>query len=264
MSRGLEEEALTSVRKLRGENYDAVAEIERLRKSQDELEEQGRGMWAALKRPTTIRGLTMCCGLMVFHQMSGINALLYFATTIYKAADSPLPWDIETMITGAVQVVGTIFSLLLVDRAGRRILLLSSAVCSAFTMLIIGVFFELKSEDPESTSDFVWMPLVAMCVFFLVFSIGFGPISWLLIGELFDTDIKGLAASVAVTINYALSFVVTKGALRISTTLGVGGMFWMFSGFSVAGIVFIIIVVPETKKKTFAEIQRMLALYNYG
>lgn len=264
MSKGLQEEALTAVRRLRGENYNAIAEVERLRKSQDELEEQGRGVWTALKRPTTIRGLTMCCGLMVFHQMAGINALLYFSTTISRAVDSPLPAEMQIMITAAVQVVGTIFSFLLVDRAGRRILLLSSAVCSAFTMLIIGVFFELESEDPESTTDFIWMPLVAMCIFFLVFSIGYGPISWLLIGELFDTDIKGLAASVAVTINYTLSFIVTKGVLLISTTLGVGGMFWMFSGFSVAGIVFIIIVVPETKKKTFAEIQRMLALYNYG
>lgn len=71
-----------------------------------------------------------------------------------------------------------------------------------------------------------------------------------MVGELFDMDIKGLASSLAVAVNFGLSFVVMKSAFRISASWGVGGFFWMFSGFSVAGIVFIIIVVPETKNKT--------------
>lgn len=260
MSRGLEEEALESLRKLRGDHYNAVPEIERLRK---QMEERDGSSWAALTRPNTLRGLAITTGLMVFFQMSGINALIYFATTIFQKADSPLAPELETIITGIVQLLGTLICILIVDRAGRRILLLASAVTCAFTTLVIGVFFEAKSRDPGN-APYSWLPLVSMCAFFLLFSIGYGPISWIIVGELFDVDIKGLAGSMAVSLNFLLSFAVMKGAFRISAHLGVGGMFWMFSGFSVAGIVFIILVVPETKNKSFADIQRMLTLYNYG
>lgn len=261
MSRGLEEQAQEALRRLRGSHYDATPELQRLRK---ELDESESSFWAALKRPNTLRGLAITCGLMVFFQMSGINALIYFATTIFQKADSPLSTDAETIITGTVQLVGTIFTVIIVDRAGRRILLLASAVTCAFSTLIIGVFFEAKARDPDSTMAYAWLPLASMCAFFLFFSMGYGPISWIIMGEVFDVDIKGLASSISVSLNFVLSFLVTKGAFHISAYLGVGGMFWMFSGFSVAGIVFIIIVVPETKNKTFAEIQRMLTLYNYG
>lgn len=260
MSRGLEEEALAALRKLRGDHYNAVPEIERLRKQMDEGDSSS---WAALTRPNTLRGLAITTGLMVFFQMSGINALLYFATRIFQKADSPLSSELETIITGIVQLFGTLISLAIVDRAGRRILLLASAVTCAFTTLVIGVFFEAKTQDPDNVA-FSWLPLISMCAFFLLFSMGYGPISWIIVGELFDVEIKGLATSLAVSINFLLSFAVMKGAFRISASLGVGGMFWMFSGFSVAGIVFIILVVPETKNKSFAEIQRMLTLYNYA
>lgn len=261
MSRGLEEEAEEALRRLRGEDYNAEPEMKRLKKQLDEGEDS---TWAALKRPNTLRAMAITCGLMVFFQMSGINALIYFANTIFQKADSSLSSDLETIITGVVQLLGTILTFLIVDRAGRRILLLASAVTCAFTTLIIGVFFEAKLRDPDSTMAYSWLPLAAMCSFFLLFSMGFGPISWIIMGEVFDVDIKGLASSIAVSLNFAISFLVMKGAFQISATLGVGGMFWMFSGFSVAGIVFIIIVVPETKNKTFAEIQRMLTLYSYG
>ena len=261
MSRGLEEEAVLSLQQLRGSEYNADAEVERMRKQQEEEGESSA--WAALKRTNTLRALAITCGLMVFYQMSGINAFIYFAATIFRKADSPLSNDHETIITGAVQLLGTLLALLLVDRLGRRVLLLASAVTCAFTTLMIGAFFEAKQQDSSSTLAFPLLPLVAMCAFFLVFSMGFGPISWIMVGELFDMDIKGLASSLAVAVNFGLSFAVMKSAFRISAYWGVGGFFWMFSGFSVAGIVFIIIVVPETKNKTFAEIQRMLTLYMY-
>lgn len=262
MSRGLEEEAVESLRRLRGDNYNAEPEMKRLKKQLDEGE---TSTWAALKRPNTLRGLAITCGMMVFFQMSGINALIYFAGTIFDKADSSLSSDFETIVTGVVQLLGTLFTFLIVDRVGRRILLLASAVTCAFTTLIIGVFFETMIRDKENTMALsAWLPLASMCAFFLVFSMGYGPISWILVGELFDLDIKGLGSSIAVSLNFLVSFGVTQGVFRFSASYGVGAMFWMFSGFSVAGIVFIIIVVPETKKKTFEEIQRMLTLYNYG
>lgn len=256
----MEDEATEALRKLRGSTYNVEPELKRLKK---ELDDADNSSWRALKRPNTLRALAITCGLMVFQQLSGINALIYFTTTIFQKAESSLSSDIETIITGIVQLLGTLLAVMIIDRAGRRILLLASAVTCAFTALIIGVFFEAKSQDPHSTMSLSWLPLVSMCAFFLIYSIGYGPISWILIGELFDVDIKGLAASIAVSVNFAVSFIVMKCVFRISAKFGIGSLFWMFSGFSVAGIVFIIIVVPETKNKTFAEIQRMLTLYNY-
>lgn len=260
MSRGLEQEAEQALRRLRGAQSDTRPEMVRLRKQQDEGQSS---TCAALMRPNTLRGLAICGGLMVFVQMSGINALLYFKATIFRKVDSTLTDAQETAITALVQLLGSLFTCCVVDRAGRRVLLLASAVACAFATLIIGVYFEANARDPGGQSG-GWLPLVSMCVFFLVFSMGLGTISWILLGEVFDADVKGLASSMAVALNFALSFAVTKGAFRISMSLGVGGLFWMFSGFSVAGIVFIILVVPETKRKSFQEIQNMLTLYNYA
>lgn len=265
MGKGLYAEAMVAMRKLRGsEDYDIEPEIEILRRNIIRLEDESQSTFQALKRRNTLRALLITCGLMVFFQMSGINALVNMVTNIFETSRSPIDSHIATIITGVVQLSGAILSLLLVDRLGRRVLLLAAALTCTFTSLIVGVFFELMAQDPVSAARLTWLPLAAVCGFFLVFSMGYGTIAWIILGELFDSDIKSVAASIPVTINFALSFVVTKYSIVIFERFGIGSSIWLFSGFSVAGIVFIIILVPETKSKSVEEIQKMLTMYHYS
>lgn len=96
----------------------------------------------------------------------------------------------STIIVGAMSVVATYVSTLVVDRLGRKILLLSSIIVMGICTLLIGAFFYLK-EYQYDVSSIGFIPLMSMCMFIVLFSLGFGPIPWMLIGEIFPAQIKG-------------------------------------------------------------------------
>lgn len=191
MTQGRCTEALLSIKRLRGLDYDAGAEIEDIRTTLNSLHTVTTSTWDALRRKATIRALIIACGLMIFFQMSGINAITFFSTAIFRAANSTMASEVETIIIGACQLLGTVTSIFLMDRLGRRVLLLVSAVSCAFTTLVIGIYFELLNVDPKDVEQISWLPLISMSLFFFLFSFGYGPIAWIMIGELFAPDIKG-------------------------------------------------------------------------
>lgn len=159
---------------------------------------------------------------------------------------------------GAIQVFGTGIAVMIIDRFGRRLLLLISGSFLAFTTATVGVYFFFLDQDVD-LSAFSWLPLVMLCLFIFMFSIGYGPIPWLMMGELYDIDIKGFGGSLSSTTNWILAFIVTKTFYPMTTVLGTGQTFWVFSVTTIIGIIFIIFCVPETKNKTFTEIQDMLS-----
>jgi len=157
-----------------------------------------------------------------------------------------------------MQVVATFVATIVVDKLGRRILLLASGIVMALSTTAIGVYFFLKDQDEESVANLGWLPVASLCVFMIMFSIGFGPVPWLMMGELFATDIKGFAGSIAGTTNWVLAFVITKTFKNLTEGLGSGPTFWLFSGLTVLGVFFVFFVVPETKGKSLNEIQQEL------
>lgn len=158
-----------------------------------------------------------------------------------------------------MQVIATFVSVLVVDRLGRRILLLASALVMALSTVGLGVYFFLQQRDGQAAVDDIgWLPVSCLCVFIIMFSIGFGPVPWLMMGELFAADVKGVAGSIAGTTNWLLAFVVTKTFVNLKAALGNGETFWLFSGITVIGLVFVFFFVPETKGKSLNEIQDIL------
>ena len=160
-----------------------------------------------------------------------------------------------TIIIGVMQVVATVVATMVVDRLGRRILLLSSAIMMAVCTTALGVYFYLKDQDVAKVESIGWIPIVALCVFIIMFSFGFGPVPWLMMGELFAQDIKGFAAALAGTTNWLLAFLITKTFTNLRSSLGAGGTFWLFSGLTLLGAVFVFMFLPETKGKSLVEIQ---------
>lgn len=98
--------------------------------------------------------------------------------------------DTSTIIVGIMSVIATYISTLVVDRLGRKILLLSSIIVMGVCTLFIGVFFYMK-ESKFDVSSIGFIPLTSMCLFLILFSLGFGPIPWMLLGEIFPAQIKG-------------------------------------------------------------------------
>jgi facilitated trehalose transporter len=143
-------------------------------------------------------------------------------------------------------------------RAGRRVLLMLSSSVMALCLAVLGVHFYLLDTGVD-LSSYGLIPLASVVLFIIMFALGFGPIPWTMMGELFPAKIKGGASALACVENYILVFVVTKTFQNLLDTLGSAPTFWMFSSICVLGTVFVFFAVPETKGKTLDEIQEELA-----
>jgi len=176
---------------------------------------------------------------------------------LFQAAGSDIDAFTATIIVGAMQVVFTFISTLVVDRLGRRLLLLISDGVMAICTLLLGVYFYLQSKG-DDTSSLGWLPLTSVCLFIIVFSLGYGPIPWMMVGELFAPHIKGFASSLSCVLNWILAFIVTKFYSDLVSAFSIQATFWIFAVISAIGTVFVFFVVPETKGKTLDEIQREL------
>lgn len=212
-----------------------------------------------LRQRATIRAMIICFGLVFFTQFSGINAIIHYTTSIFTDANTGLKATDSTIIVGAIQVIATLLATFIIDRTGRRILLIIAGFFMAISTILLAVYFQLKEADFTAVENLRWLPLLAVCLFIAMFSVGHGPILWLMIGELFANNVKAYISPLAGTSAWLLSFLVTKIFPSLRDSLGNAGVFWMFSCLSLLGTVFVFFVVPETKGISLAEIQRMLS-----
>lgn len=104
--------------------------------------------------------------------------MIFYTNEIFGAAGGGIDPEIATIIVGVMQVVATFVASLVVDRLGRRILLLVSDAVMALCTLFLGIYFFMKQRDTESVDNLGWLPIVALCLFIVAFSIGFGPVPW--------------------------------------------------------------------------------------
>jgi SP family facilitated glucose transporter-like MFS transporter 8 len=178
---------------------------------------------------------------------------------LFQSAGSTLEASTATIIVGVIQTIATFFSTLFVDRIGRRILLFISDLVMAVCTLVLGVYFFLKTETTDDISNIGWLPVTSVCLFIITFSLGYGPIPWMMVGELFAPQIKGFASSLSCVLNWILAFIVTRFYSDLALSFGTHTTFWIFSVISVIGTVFVFFLVPETKGKTLDEIQKELA-----
>nr|CAD7588282.1 unnamed protein product [Timema genevievae] len=191
------------------------------------------------------------------------DSLQYFRGKSYNVepelqeAGSDIKPAIATIIVGVIQVIATFISSLCIDKLGRRILLIASDAVMTICSTVLGVFFYLK-HNGNDVSNIGWLPLVSVCLFIVMFSFGYGPIPWLMVGELFPNQIKGTASSIACLLNWFLSFLVTKFFSDMVTAFGIYTTFWIFSAISCLGTIFVFFIVPETKGKSLEEIQKEL------
>lgn len=259
ISKNRTDDAIKSLKWLRGNQYDYAQELSDLQDENEKRKNEKVSMAQLFTSKATVRALFISFGLMIFQQMSGINAVIFYTTVIFKEANVQIDPSIATIIVGVMQVIATFVSTIVVDKLGRRILLLMSISVMAICTILLGVFFHLSDTDKDSVADLGWLPIVSMCVFIVMFSLGFGPIPWMMIGEIFAPEVKGLAGSAAGSFNWILAFLITKTFTTMRADLGTGGTFWLFSGFSIVGTIFVYFAIPETKGKTLSEIQKMLA-----
>ncbi len=129
-----------------------------------------------LLEPSILKPVSISLAFMLFQQLSGINAVLFFLNNIFADSGSEMNPNLQSIIVGIVQVVATLGCSFLVDRAGRKILLLSSGSLMCISLVMLGVFFYLKEDAKDPVwEDIGWLPLISMILFITAFSVGYGP-----------------------------------------------------------------------------------------
>ncbi|XP_029679714.1 facilitated trehalose transporter Tret1 isoform X2 [Formica exsecta] len=257
LKKGNEEAARKSLSRLRGDQYDVEVELQEHREALEKTNQSGVSFAVMIKSRAVKKGLVIAYGLMLFQQMSGVNSIIFYSSDIFTKAGSSLPPANASIIVGAVQVISVFLSTLVVDKLGRRILLLTSIVVMFLMTFILGIYFYCITHN-TAFDNLKWFALIPLCVFLIMFSFGFGPIPWMMMPEIFAPEVKGIAGSSACLFNWLAAFLVTKFYNDMVDALQSYGTFWIFSLFCAIGIAFVYFLVPETKGKTLDQIQREL------
>lgn len=189
--------------------------------------------------------------------MSGISAVLAYASDMFASSgDSYMSADHYTIIMGLVFLLTTVLAGSLVDKVGRRPLLLFSCVGCGLTELFAGLFCLLETRSPGP--GYSWLFLASVMGYCVIFSLGLGPVANTYKGEIFPSASKGWGSGLTTMTDTISCFLCLKMYQVVADSFGVFLNFWIFSAFSFFGAIVIYYIVPETKGKTFSEIQKML------
>uniref|UniRef100_A0A1A9ZNK4 Major facilitator superfamily (MFS) profile domain-containing protein n=1 Tax=Glossina pallidipes TaxID=7398 RepID=A0A1A9ZNK4_GLOPL len=258
VSRKMEENARKALVWLRGKEADVDPELKGLVRTQADDDRQATtNQISELFKRNNLKPLSISLGLMFFQQFSGINAVIFYTVSIFKDAGSTIDNNLCTIIVGLVNFIATFMATVLIDRLGRKVLLYISDVAMIMTLFTLGGFFYCK-ESGMNITQIGWLPLASFVVYVVGFSLGFGPIPWLMMGEILPAKIRGTAASVATAFNWTCTFIVTKTYQDMIDSIGAHGAFWLFGVVCFIGLFFVIFYVPETQGKSLEDIERKM------
>jgi sugar porter (SP) family MFS transporter len=201
--------------------------------------------------------LTVGVLLAVFQQVTGINTVIYYAPSLLQGAGfGNSAALLANVVNGAVNVGMTIVAVRLLDRVGRRPLLLSGTAGMAVGMAITALSFLGGSH---LTGALAIVAVLGLLVYTGSFAIGLGPVFWLLIAEIYPLTIRGAAMSVASMANWAANFVVTVSFLTLLNAIGGVGVFFLYGFLTLVALAYFWRKVPETKGRSLQQIERDLA-----
>jgi sugar porter (SP) family MFS transporter len=214
-----------------------------------------RGHISDLLLPAVRPALMIGIGLAVFQQVTGINTIIYYAPYIIRTAGiSSIQGSIlATAGIGTVNVVMTLVSMWLIDRVGRRPLLLTGIAGMIVSLGALGYIFHHSKGG-----EFAGLAVVILMFYVASFAISLGPIFWLLIAEIYPLKIRGLAAGIAAGTNWLANFAVSLTFLSLLKLLGPSLTFWLYGLLAIGSWLFSYYLVPETKGRSLEEIETVL------
>lgn len=240
-----------ALRKLRGKDANISEEAAEIQDYIETLEKLPKAKLLDLFQKRYLRSVIIGVGLMVCQQFGGINGICFYTSSIFESAGFPA--DLGTIIYALLQIVITALNALFVDKAGRKPLLLVSAMGLVLGCLLTALSFYLKTYE-IGLSAVPALAVTGILLYIGSFSAGMGAIPWIIMSEIFPINIKGAAGSLATLVNWF-------GAWAISFTFNFllswssYGTFIIYAAINAGAIVFVIKMVPETKGRTLEQIQ---------
>ncbi|KAF3436355.1 hypothetical protein FNV43_RR23447 [Rhamnella rubrinervis] len=248
---GREKDFEVSLQKLRGKDVNISHEAAEIQDYIITLERLPKAKLLDLFEKRYMRSVIIGVGLMVCQQLGGINAICFYVSNIFETAG--FSSTVGTITYALIQVVVTGFGVAVVDRIGRKPLLLVSGSGLVVGCVVVAISFYLKVHELALQAVSI-LAVTGILVFIACFSIGMGAVPWIVMSEIFPINIKGQAGSLATLVNWF-------GAWACSYTFNFlmdwssYGTFILYAAINALAMVFIITVVPETKGKTLEQIQ---------
>jgi len=243
---------------LHGRSSEALRVLERIggTESSDSLlaeiaatAREGNGGWRQLLRPGVKRGIGVSVGLAILIQISGINTVVDFAPVIFQSAG----WKIDgalasTLVIGAVELLFTMACLFLTDRYGRRPLYIGGSIGMALSLGALVICILLNS--------FAGIPvLILILAYIAFFSIGIGPVFWTIVPEIFPNDVRGMAMTIPVLVQWVANFVVVLFFPYAFHVIGKASTFGFLTLMCVVQALFTLFLVPETRNTHLEQVE---------
>ncbi len=246
-----------------GRDFEARAVLARIRSGDPDTIEQEivdikgevsakPGTWRDLRQPVVKAALVVGVGLAILQQVSGINTVIYYAPTIvqFTGVESSAAAILASVAVGIVNVGMTLVAIRLLDRAGRRPLLLIGSAVMAMALASLALVF---AAGAGSTLGSV-VAIGSLMLYVAAFAISLGPIFWLLNAEIYPLEVRSKAAAVGTMANWLFNFIVSLTFLLLIDALGRGGAFLFYAAICVVTFFFCKALVPETKGKRLEDI----------
>jgi len=240
-----EKEAKVALARLRGTGVEQIeSEFDYIFHGQSTAAGGGHvTVWEILTNTNFKKPLIISILLQIIQQLSGVNAVVYYSTSIFEEIN-PENADILTVSVGLLNFALTILSVFLMDRAGRRILLMFGEI----GMIITGALYTVSFAK-----EIGWLSIICTYLYMSTFAVGLGPIPFLILSEIFPTNVVATAASLAMPVNWLCNYLVGQFFPLMSDGLG-SYAFLPFTGVLCAAFVFTFVYIPETKGKTLEHI----------
>jgi len=215
--------------------------------------QQAKGTFRELFSPALRLALIVGVGLAIFQQVTGINAVMYYAPEIFKEAGAGTDASlIQTILVGLINFLFTILAIWLIDKVGRKALLLIGSASMAVCLAVIG--FAFQSGEPSGM-----LILVFILLYVASFAVSFGPVVWVLISEIFPNHVRGKATAISSMALWAADYVVSQSFPPLLGSIGPSSTFWIFGAMSLIALIFTWRLVPETKGRSLEEMESMWA-----
>lgn len=209
-----------------------------------------------LKKRSVKKACIIGFGLVLIKVLSGIDSVTSYLSHIFSKTDIHLGPQNASIIFAVFEVFSVVPQVLLVDRLGRKILLIVTQIVMGLCLGATAISIAVQSENMVVQ----YIPVIALCLFIVGFSVGIGPIGWVITAEIFEEKIKGRAMSVCTFLIWILAFVNVKMFVVIEDLWHISVSLYAYCVVSLAGAFFVLFYMPETKNKSFKEIEKALSI----
>jgi MFS transporter, SP family, galactose:H+ symporter len=254
LSKGRESEALAILQKLRGSEEGKTELLET--KTLLDLEKESNASWSDFFSKRLRIPLIIGVGIFLIQQFSGINAIIYYSTDIFKEFFSNSQATLATVGVGVVNTLATVLGMRFLDRWGRKPLLYTGLIGTAICLATVGLAFLFKDSLGAGIRQI--MLVGGIYVYIIFFAISLGPLGWLLISEIYPLKIRGFASSMGSFNHWIFDAMVAYSfPLMRNTSLGQnGGIFFTYMTVVLLGLFFAKFIVFETKGLSLEDIEK--------